>query len=99
MFVANLTDGTNGTGIERVTIRRGNGTLTTSTVTGAEDKNVTVATYVASCCSQSVELAAVDRVGNVGTCDGQARVSTAGGHSLDLPHSLWISVVVSLLWK
>ncbi|KAM3867752.1 von Willebrand factor A domain-containing protein 7-like [Diretmus argenteus] len=71
-FSANLTDGVNGTGIESVTVRQGNGTLNTSTVVGAGGENVTVATYRSSCCSQSVELVAVDGVGNVGTCVGQA---------------------------
>ncbi|KAL7404652.1 hypothetical protein ABVT39_017648 [Epinephelus coioides] len=113
-FIANLTDGINGTGIDSVTIRQGNGTLNTSTVAGAGGENITVATYSASCCSQSVELAAVDGVGNVGTCVGQVRavttaapaVTTAaanttstGGHTLSMSHCLWISVAVSLLWK
>ncbi|XP_034400448.1 von Willebrand factor A domain-containing protein 7 [Cyclopterus lumpus] len=112
-FIANLTDGINGTGIESVTIRQGNGTLNTSTVAGAGGENMTVVTYIASCCSQNVELAAVDKVGNVGTCVVQAResattapVTTAalnttstGGHTQSTPHYLWISVVVSLLWK
>ncbi|KAL6110279.1 uncharacterized protein ACO6RY_19394 [Pungitius sinensis] len=75
-FVANLTDGINGTGIESLTIRQGNGTLNTSTAAGVAGENVTVASYSASCCSQNVVLAAVDRVGNVGTCVGQAREST-----------------------
>ncbi|KAG8014446.1 von Willebrand factor A domain-containing protein 7 [Nibea albiflora] len=113
-FIANLTDGINGTGIESVTIRQGNGTLNTSAVVGTGGENITVATYVASCCSPNVELAAVDAVGNVGTCVGQARESTtaapvttaavnatttSGGHTLSLSHCLWISVAVSLLWK
>ncbi|XP_061572640.1 von Willebrand factor A domain-containing protein 7-like [Cololabis saira] len=72
-FVANLTDGINGTGIERVTIRQGNGTLNTSTQLGPGGENITVVTYRASCFSQNVELAAVDRVGNVRKCAGQAR--------------------------
>ncbi|XP_044046157.1 von Willebrand factor A domain-containing protein 7-like isoform X2 [Siniperca chuatsi] len=75
-FIANLTDGINGTGIESITIRKGNGTRNTSTVAGAGGENITVVTYSASCCSQNVELAAVDRVGNVGTCVGQARALT-----------------------
>ncbi|KAG7223689.1 hypothetical protein INR49_015414 [Caranx melampygus] len=75
-FIANLTDGINGTGIESITIRQGNGTLNTSTVAGADGENVTVATYRASCCSQNVELTMVDKVGNVGTCVGQAKEST-----------------------
>ncbi|TDH15997.1 hypothetical protein EPR50_G00015240 [Perca flavescens] len=112
-FIANLTDGINGTGIESVTIRQGNGTLNTSTVAGAGGENITVAHYSSSCCSQNVELAAVDRVGNVGTCVGQARESTTaaptttaavnttstGGNTLIISHCLWISVVVSVLWK
>ncbi|XP_070683883.1 von Willebrand factor A domain-containing protein 7-like [Pempheris klunzingeri] len=113
-FIVNLTDGINGTGIESVTIRQGNGTLNTSTVAGAGGENITVATYSASCCSQNVQLAAVDKVGNVGTCEGQARalvttirpVTTAavnttssGGHTLSISHCFWISVVVSLIWK
>ncbi|XP_068583218.1 von Willebrand factor A domain-containing protein 7 [Cebidichthys violaceus] len=112
-FIANLTDGINGTGIESVAIRKGNGTLNTSTVAGAGGENITVATYRASCCSQNVELSAVDKVGNVGTCVGQARESTTtapvttaalnttstGGHAASISHYLWTSVVVSLLWK
>ncbi|XP_051241569.1 von Willebrand factor A domain-containing protein 7 [Dicentrarchus labrax] len=110
-FIANLTDGINGTGIESVTIRQGNGTLNTSTVAGAGGENITVATYSASCCSQNVELAVVDRVGNVGTCLGQVRESTtaapvtavnttsSGGHTVSISHCLWISAVVALLWK
>ena len=38
---ANVTDG-NGTGVDRVTLRLGNGTLNTSTATGAGGENVTV---------------------------------------------------------
>lgn len=72
-FSANLTDGINGTGIERLTIRQGNGTLNTSLVVGAGGENVTLATYSASCCSQTVELVAVDRAGNVGMCVAQAK--------------------------
>ncbi|XP_071361129.1 von Willebrand factor A domain-containing protein 7 [Trachinotus anak] len=111
-FVANLTDGVNGTGIESVTIRQGNGTLNTSTVAGAEGGDVTVVTYSASCCSQTVELSAVDKVGNVGTCVGQARESTTaapvttaavnttstGGPPLSISHCFWISAAVSLFW-
>ncbi|XP_073698506.1 von Willebrand factor A domain-containing protein 7-like [Garra rufa] len=64
---ANLTDG-NGTGIAGVSLIRGNGSLSLSYVMSADGTNVTVAFYNASCCSQEVELVAVDRVGNVGTC-------------------------------
>nr|XP_020476228.1 von Willebrand factor A domain-containing protein 7-like [Monopterus albus] len=95
-LIANLTDGIDGTGIERVTILRGNGTLTTGTVAGARGENIIVATYRASCCSQNVLLAAVDRVGNVGVCGRETATST-GGHTLSLSFSLWISGVIFLL--
>ncbi|XP_078146731.1 von Willebrand factor A domain-containing protein 7 [Centroberyx gerrardi] len=114
-FSANLTDGINGTGIESLTVRQGNGTLNTSAAVGAGGENVTVATYSASCCSQNVELVAVDAAGNVGTCAGQAKATattsaapvtvtamnttSTGGHTLTISQSLWISVVVALLWK
>ncbi|CAI5679773.1 unnamed protein product [Oreochromis niloticus] len=73
-FIANITDGINGTGIDSVTIRQGNGTLNITTAIGAGGDNITVVTYTASCCSQIVELTAVDGVGNVGTCVQQARL-------------------------
>ncbi|XP_008274830.1 von Willebrand factor A domain-containing protein 7-like [Stegastes partitus] len=110
-FIANFTDGINGTGIESITVRQGNGTLNTSTVSGAGGENITVVTYSASCCSPNVELTAVDVVGNVGTCVGQARESTTvapvttatttstGGRALTTSYFVWISVVVSVIWK
>ncbi|KAJ7997392.1 hypothetical protein DPEC_G00228510 [Dallia pectoralis] len=64
---ANLTDG-NGTGIERITRRQGNGTLRTTTAVDESGNKVTRANYTASCCSPTMELVAVDVVGNVGTC-------------------------------
>ncbi|KAK7165961.1 hypothetical protein R3I93_005902 [Phoxinus phoxinus] len=64
---ANLTDG-NGTGIVSVTLRQGLGTLNTSTRVGDGGVNVTLAFYSASCCSEVMELVAVDRAGNVGVC-------------------------------
>ncbi|KAJ8281493.1 hypothetical protein COCON_G00040120 [Conger conger] len=64
---ASLTDG-NGTGIQTVSLRLGDGTLDTTTSLGEGGINITIATYNASCCSPNVELVAVDAVGNVGTC-------------------------------
>ncbi|XP_062411172.1 uncharacterized protein LOC134101471 [Sardina pilchardus] len=72
---ANLTDGY-GTGIESITVRRGSGTLTTTVVTGADGLNVTLASYRASCCSEEVELVAVDAVGNVGICSKSIKVKS-----------------------
>ncbi|KAI2668273.1 von Willebrand factor A domain-containing protein 7 [Labeo rohita] len=64
---ANLTDG-NGTGIMSVTLRQGLGTLNTTTIIKDGGVNVTLAFYRASCCSEVMELVAVDRAGNVGIC-------------------------------
>ncbi|XP_056443290.1 von Willebrand factor A domain-containing protein 7-like [Gadus chalcogrammus] len=60
---ANVTDG-NGTGIDRITLRQGNGVLPHDALTNLDIE----ASYNASCCSQIVEIVAVDKVGNVGTC-------------------------------
>lgn len=61
-----VTDGDDGTGVERVTLTEGNGTISTSFEAG--NRNVTLATYNASCCSPEMTLLFVDRVGNTGTC-------------------------------
>ncbi|XP_029949230.1 von Willebrand factor A domain-containing protein 7-like [Salarias fasciatus] len=71
-FIAKLTDGINGTGIVTVSLRQGNGILNTSMEVGPGGENITVVTYSSSCCSQSVEVAAVDGVGNVGRCSDDA---------------------------
>ncbi|XP_030000038.1 von Willebrand factor A domain-containing protein 7-like [Sphaeramia orbicularis] len=60
---ANLTDG-NGTGIESITLRQGDGTLSHTSLSHPTVQ----ANYNASCCSQIVEFVAVDKVGNVGRC-------------------------------
>ncbi|XP_057698886.1 von Willebrand factor A domain-containing protein 7-like [Corythoichthys intestinalis] len=75
-FVANVTDGVNGTGIERITVREGNGTLHTTTVNGPVGDNITVVSYRASCCADRLELSVVDNVGNVGICVGLVSHST-----------------------
>ncbi|XP_032401524.1 uncharacterized threonine-rich GPI-anchored glycoprotein PJ4664.02-like [Xiphophorus hellerii] len=67
-LVVNFTDGISGTGIETISLRQGNGTLKTSNVVEVGGENITVVSYSSTCCSQNVQLAAVDRVGNVGTC-------------------------------
>ncbi|KAG7214480.1 hypothetical protein INR49_022992, partial [Caranx melampygus] len=60
---ANLTDG-NGTGIERIWLQQGDGSLSHTSLSGP----VIQAQYNASCCSQIVEFVAVDKVGNAGKC-------------------------------
>ncbi|XP_070772872.1 von Willebrand factor A domain-containing protein 7-like [Enoplosus armatus] len=61
-----VTDGDEGTGVDRVSLRQGNGTLNTSLAAGNE--NITLVSYSSSCCSADMELLVVDRVGNVGSC-------------------------------
>ena len=95
-ITANITDGVNGTGIESVTLHQGNGTLNTSlTVSGGVD--ITVASYSASCCSQSVELRIIDKVGNVQLC--AHRNSAPGLHSVCVRMCLSLLLLMMLLWS
>ncbi|KAL4604750.1 hypothetical protein GN956_G25641 [Arapaima gigas] len=64
---ANITDG-NGTGVQRVSSRPGDGILNSTSSVGEGGVNVTQVLYSASCCSPNVEIIAVDGVGNVGRC-------------------------------
>ncbi|XP_073670359.1 von Willebrand factor A domain-containing protein 7-like [Paramisgurnus dabryanus] len=81
---ANLTDG-NGTGIARVFINIGNGSLSTSQVMSKNGTNVTVAFYNASCCSQEVQIVAVDGVGNVGTCFASIKKTSVNTTTTAIP--------------
>ncbi|XP_026183681.1 von Willebrand factor A domain-containing protein 7-like isoform X2 [Mastacembelus armatus] len=69
-----VTDGANGTGVDRVSITQGNGTLNTSLAGG--DNGTMLVSYVSTCCSPDVELGVVDHVGNVGTCFYTVRAGT-----------------------
>ncbi|XP_035515445.1 LOW QUALITY PROTEIN: uncharacterized protein LOC118326538 [Morone saxatilis] len=86
---ANLTDG-NGTGIETISLRQGNGTLLHSSLSNP----VVRANYTSSCCSQIVEFIAVDKVGNVGKCY-HSIVRSAGPPALTLSLPLWLCLLVS----
>uniref|UniRef100_A0A8C7NVN5 von Willebrand factor A domain containing 11 n=1 Tax=Oncorhynchus mykiss TaxID=8022 RepID=A0A8C7NVN5_ONCMY len=61
---ANMTDGVNGTGIASLTHRQGVGNLTHTDL----KQMVVAAAFNASCCSLTVELVALDKAMNVGTC-------------------------------
>ncbi|XP_034461474.1 von Willebrand factor A domain-containing protein 7-like [Hippoglossus hippoglossus] len=67
-----VTDGVNGTGIDTISFREGNGTMNTSLLAG----NATLVSYNASCCSPDVEIVVVDQVGNVGSCSYTVRTTT-----------------------
>ncbi|XP_071360796.1 von Willebrand factor A domain-containing protein 7-like [Trachinotus anak] len=86
---ANLTDG-NGTGIERISLQQGDGTLSYTSLSAP----IIQANYNASCCSQIVEFVAVDKVGNVGKCY-QSIVRSGGPPALTLSLPLWLCLLVS----
>ncbi|KAM9314422.1 LOW QUALITY PROTEIN: von Willebrand factor A domain-containing protein 7-like [Pholidichthys leucotaenia] len=89
---ANLTDG-NGTGIESISLREGNGTLTHTSLSD----HVIHVNYNASCCSQIVEVIAVDKVGNVGRC--YHSIARSGGPpALTLSLPLWMCLLVSAVF-
>ena len=89
-LLANLTDG-NGTGIESISMSKGNGTLTY----GPLSSPTIMANYNASCCSQIVEFVAVDKVGNVGKCY-HSIVRSGGPPALTLSLPLWLCLLVSI---
>ena len=88
---ANLTDG-NGTGIQNISLRQGEGTLSYTSLSSP----IVQADYSTSCCSQVVELIAVDKVGNVGKCY-HSIVRSAGPPSLTLSLALWLCLLVSVV--
>ncbi|KAM4750227.1 von Willebrand factor A domain-containing protein 7 [Anableps anableps] len=87
---ANLTDG-NGTGIESISLIQGNGTITHT----ALNASIIQAYYSASCCSQIVEIVAVDKVGNVGKCY-HSIVHSAGFPATILSLPLWLCLIGSI---
>ncbi|XP_037835112.1 von Willebrand factor A domain-containing protein 7-like [Kryptolebias marmoratus] len=68
-----VTDGVNGTGVDRISLQEGNGTLNISTAVGNE--TMTLVSYNASCCSPDVRLVAVDQAGNVEFCSYSVRAA------------------------
>lgn len=90
-----VTDRDAGTGVERVSLRQGNGTLKTSLAVG--NKNITLASYTASCCLPDVELLVVDRVGNVGSCIFNARDALSAAISVSTNQSLLLYLTVLIL--
>ncbi|XP_041658168.1 von Willebrand factor A domain-containing protein 7-like [Cheilinus undulatus] len=59
-------DGAEGTGVDSVRLRAGNGTLYTNPA--ANNENITMVFYRSSCCSPDMELQVEDKIGNTGTC-------------------------------
>ncbi|KAM9770012.1 von Willebrand factor A domain-containing protein 7 [Menidia menidia] len=86
----NITDG-NGTQIQSVSLDRGNGTLELSPVPAP----LVQAAYNASCCSQEVEIIAVDAVGNVGRCF-HSIARSGGPPALSLAPPLWLCLLAAI---
>ncbi|CAL8266051.1 unnamed protein product [Merluccius merluccius] len=92
-------------GVVRVDIKRGNGTLNTAVVAvGSGGENTTRVSYAASCCSPDVELLAVDGVGNVGSCpfsinDNPSTAALSTGTTLSLSYLIWVSLGLILVYQ
>ncbi|XP_051758261.1 von Willebrand factor A domain-containing protein 7-like [Ctenopharyngodon idella] len=83
----NITDN-NGTGIESISIQQGSGNLTQNEV-----EDGVMGLYEASCCSTSVTLSAVDKVGNVGRCSYTMK-SSGGFRLISMSLPLWASLLL-----
>ncbi|XP_067297300.1 von Willebrand factor A domain-containing protein 7 [Pseudorasbora parva] len=83
----NITDG-NGTGIDSISIQQGSGNFTQKEV-----EDTVMGLYEASCCSTSVTLSAVDKVGNVGRCSYNMK-SNAGSRLISMSLPLWASLLL-----
>ncbi|XP_037115899.1 von Willebrand factor A domain-containing protein 7 [Syngnathus acus] len=88
---ANLTDG-NGTGIESISIRQGDGILFYTSLSAPSIQ----ANYNASCCSQIVEFVAIDEVGNVGKC--YHSIVRSGGRAAVGPSTPLLLCLLMLVW-
>lgn len=88
-LMANLNDG-NGTGIEKVLLQVGDGTL----VHGPLSAAVVQLDYKASCCSLGLEIAAWDKAGNMRTFQYSVEPS-ASPPALTLSLPLWLCLLIS----
>ncbi|XP_060911370.1 von Willebrand factor A domain-containing protein 7-like [Labrus mixtus] len=92
-------DGAQGTGVNHVRLRIGNGTIITNPA--ADNENVTMVFYSSSCCSPDMELLVADNIGNVGTCYYSSRESSPAAFSMSTRVTqstlLCLSIVVGAL--
>nr|XP_029133505.1 von Willebrand factor A domain-containing protein 7-like [Labrus bergylta] len=92
-------DGAQGTGVDHVRLRTGNGTIITNPA--ADNENVTMVFYSSSCCSPDMELLVADKIGNVGTCYYSSRESSPAAFSMSTRVTqstlLCLSIVVGAL--
>lgn len=78
-----VSDEADGTGVANVTLKTGTGTLEVTY------GNITLGFYNASCCAPQVELTALDRAGNTGSC-----VFSPSGR---IAPSLWLCLIMAAL--
>nr|XP_043898355.1 von Willebrand factor A domain-containing protein 7-like isoform X1 [Solea senegalensis] len=94
---ARVIDGDDGVGVDRVSLKQGNGTMNATLNAGNE--NITMVSYSASCCSPDMELQVVDLVGNVGTCIFTIREGSSSpiSPSTRVTQSLFLSLSTVIL--
>lgn len=61
-----VSDGAEGSGVDLVSLKQGNGTM--NATKDPSNQNITLVSYRATCCEPDMELLVVDRVGNTGSC-------------------------------
>lgn len=92
-----VTDGAEGTGVERVGLKQGNGTMNSSP--DPANENITLVSYNATCCAPDMELQVVDRVGNVGSCYYSLTGNTPAplSHSTKVTQSPFLYLIMTVL--
>lgn len=94
---ARVSDGAEGTGVDRVSLKQGNGTMSTSLA--PDNENITLVSYSSSCSAPDMELQVVDNVGNVGSCFYTIRENSPAAVSLStkVTHSFFLCLTVVAL--
>ncbi|CAL8363112.1 unnamed protein product [Lota lota] len=96
-----IVDVSDPSGVGRVDLRRGNGSLSATGV-GAGGRPTARVSYAASCCAPDVELLAVDGVGNVAVCPYSVKADPSGtapsaGNTLTLSCLVWVGLGLILV--
>ncbi|KAG7224593.1 hypothetical protein INR49_011346 [Caranx melampygus] len=94
---ARVSDGAEGMGVDRVSLKQGNGTMDTSLA--PDNENITLVSYSSSCSAPDMELQVVDNVGNVGSCFYTIRQDSPAAISLStkVTQSLFLCLSVVAL--
>lgn len=86
-----------GTGVERVGLKQGNGTINSSP--DSANENIMLVSYNSTCCTPDMELQVVDRVGNVGSCYYSLTGNTPAplSHATKVTQSPFLCLITMLL--